>query len=125
MLFSIMHSKLFAIVTLAISAILASCSTGNSTTPTTESIEMVPTSVPRPIMPDVVCLNLQEAQDLIQDQGVFYSRSKDASGLGRNQIVDSNWVVIEQNLKPGEPFSEGDALLGVIKAEEAEVQGLC
>jgi hypothetical protein len=65
------------------------------------------------------------AQDLIQDQGVFYSRSEDASGLGRNQIVDSNWIVIEQNLKPGEPFTEGDALLSVIKVEEAENQGLC
>ena len=120
-----MFNKSLVFVSLTIFGILASCSTGNSNTTSSESIAIVSTSVPRPLMPDVVCLNLQDAQDLIQDQGVFYSRSEDASGLGRNQIVDSNWIVIEQNLKPGEPFTEGDALLSVIKVEEAENQGLC
>ena len=120
-----MFKKLFLLVFMIFTGILASCSTGNSIGPSSESIAIVATSVPRPLMPDVVCLNLQNAQDLIQDQGVFYSRSEDASGLGRNQIVDSNWVVIEQNLEPGEPFTEGDAVLSVLKADEATSQGLC
>ena len=83
------------------------------------------TSVPRPLMPNVICLTLQKAQDLIQDQGVFLSRSEDATGQNRNQLVDSNWIVIEQNLKPGEQFSEGDAVLQVLKEVEAKDRGLC
>ena len=83
------------------------------------------TSVPRPEMPDVVCMLLQDAQDLIQDQGVFFSRSEDASGQDRAQIVDSNWVVIAQTPAPGTRFSEGDAVLEVLKADEAAAQGLC
>lgn len=83
------------------------------------------TSVPRPVMPDVVCMDLQSAQDLIQDQGVFYSRSEDATGEDRNQIVDSNWIVIEQNIMPGDGFDEGDVVLKVLKEDEAASRGLC
>ena len=43
------------------------------------------------LMPNVVCMNLQEAQDEIQDHGVLYSKSKDASGRNRMQLNDSNW----------------------------------
>ena len=77
------------------------------------------TSVPRPEMPDVVCMSLQDAQDLIQDQGVYFSRSEDASGQDRAQLVDSNWVVVEQTPPPGTRFSEVDAVLSVLKADEA------
>ena len=120
-----MCKKPFLLVFVTFTGILASCATGKFNTPSDETATMVSTSVPRPLMPNVICLNLQEAQDLIQDQGVFFSRSKDASGLGRNQFVDSHWVVIEQNIKAGEPFSEGDAVLGVLKADEAKSEGLC
>lgn len=120
-----MYKKSFLLVFMTFTGILASCATGKSNTPSDGTVTNVSTSVPRPLMPNVICLNLQEAQDLIQDQGVFFSRSEDASGLGRNQFVDSHWVVIEQNLKPGDPFSEGDAVLGVLKADEAKSKGLC
>ena len=76
-------------------------------------------------MPNVICLTLQMAQNLIQDQGVFLSYSQDATGQNRNQLVDSNWIVIEQNLRPGEQFSEGDAVLQVLKTDEAKDRGLC
>jgi len=33
-------------------------------------------------------MNLQDAQDLIQEQGVFYSRRQDATGRGRMQVMD-------------------------------------
>ena len=49
----------------------------------------------------------------------------DATGQNRNQLVDSNWIVIEQNLRPGEQFSEGDAVLQVLKTDEAKDRGLC
>lgn len=69
-------------------------------------------------MPEVVCMNLQAAQDYIQTFGVFYSRSKDATGQGRMQIIDSNWQVVAQSPDPGTPFGEGDAVLYVVKAGE-------
>ena len=72
----------------------------------------------RSLMPDVVCMNLQDAQDRIQEEGVFYSRSSDATGRGRSQIIDSNWIVVGQEPQPGEPIGEGDAVLSVVKNNE-------
>ncbi|RIJ78404.1 PASTA domain-containing protein [Nakamurella silvestris] len=69
-------------------------------------------------MPDVVCMNLQKAQNRIQDAGVFFSRSEDASGEGRRQINDSNWIVVGQHPAPGEVIGEGDAVLSVVKLDE-------
>lgn len=85
----------------------------------------VSTSVPRPVMPDVMCMGLQEAQDLIQEQGVFFSRSEDASGQDRRQIMDANWTVVDQNIAPGGRIDEGDVVLQVLKKEEAQSQGIC
>jgi len=70
-------------------------------------------------MPDVVCMNLQDAQDLIQTTGVFFSRSEDATGQGRLQVIDSNWQVVEQTPAPGSPIGEGDAVLSVVKYGES------
>jgi len=70
------------------------------------------------IMPAVVCMNLQAAQDLIQEHGVFYSRSEDASGQGRMQVNDRNWIVVAQDPAPGTPITEGDAVLSVVKFDE-------
>ncbi|GGL20008.1 hypothetical protein [Nocardia jinanensis] len=69
-------------------------------------------------MPAVVCMNLQAAQDLIQTAGVFYSRSADATGQGRRQVVDRNWVVVAQTPAPGALIGEGDAVLSVVKVGE-------
>ena len=51
-------------------------------------------------MPDVMCMNLQDAQDLIQEAGVWLSLSEDATGEGRMQIMDSNWQVVGQTRAP-------------------------
>jgi hypothetical protein len=72
----------------------------------------------QPLMPAVVCMNLQDAQDLIQTVGVFYSQSVDATGRGRSQIIDSNWQVVAQTPDVGSPFGEGDAVLAVVKIGE-------
>ena len=73
------------------------------------------------LMPDVLCMDLQEAQDEIQDHGVFLSGSSDATGQGRSQIIDSNWVVVDQFPAPGTKIGEGDAELYVVKdGEERE-----
>ena len=70
------------------------------------------------LMPDVICMNLQDAQDEIQDHGVFFSGSVDATGQGRSQVIDSNWVVVDQSPGPGSPIGEGDAELSVVKYGE-------
>lgn len=82
----------------------------------------VETTTPAPaqtaIMPDVVCMNLQAAQNRIQEEGVFYSRSEDASGEGRSQLIDRNWVVVAQTPSAGTEFGEGDAVLSAVKIGE-------
>lgn len=69
-------------------------------------------------MPDVICMNLQDAQDEIQDHGVLFSKSVDATGDGRRQILDRNWIVVDQDPKAGEKIGEGDAVLSVVKKDE-------
>ncbi|WP_024801236.1 PASTA domain-containing protein [Nocardia sp. BMG51109] len=63
-------------------------------------------------------MNLQDAQNAMQADGVFFSRSKDATGAGRSQIVDRNWIVVAQSPGPGTPIGEGDAVLSVVKYGE-------
>ncbi|WP_338837746.1 PASTA domain-containing protein [Gordonia polyisoprenivorans] len=69
-------------------------------------------------MPNVVCMNLQAAQNAIQRAGVFFSRSEDATGEGRRQIVDSNWIVVSQTPPAGSPVTEGQAVLSAVKIGE-------
>jgi hypothetical protein len=73
------------------------------------------------VMPDVVCHNLQDAQDEIQEGGVFLSRSVDATGRDRKQLWDRNWVVVDQSPAPGTRIGEGDAVLSVVKEGEASI----
>lgn len=92
--------------------------------PTTAAPTTAPptTAAPAPalaLMPDVVCMNLQDAQDFIQSEtGVFLSLSEDATGQGRNQIIDSNWIVVAQRPDVGVPIDEGDAVLSAVKLDE-------
>ena len=90
---------------------------GTTAPPTTATTSSPPTTVGAR-MPEVIGLGLQQAQDLIQTTGVFYSRSFDCTGDGRQQVLDRNWVVVTQTPEPGAPIGEGDALLGVVKLDE-------
>jgi beta-lactam-binding protein with PASTA domain len=69
-------------------------------------------------MPEVVCMNLQDAQNKIQENGVFFSDSFDATGEGRMQINDSNWIVVSQTPAAGSTITEGSANLGAVKEGE-------
>jgi hypothetical protein len=71
-------------------------------------------------MPDLICRGLQAAQDEIQDRGVFGSKSEDATGRGRRQLWDRNWVVVAQDPAPGEKIGEFDAVLYVVKKDDDE-----
>lgn len=60
------------------------------------------------VMPDLVGENLQDAQNAIQvltDYQIFLTTSSDASGEGRQQVLDSNWRVCGQNIAPGETIT--------------------
>ena len=105
--------------------------TPTTAAPTTETPTTTSTTEPPPernllggddpedqLMPDLVCFDLQAAQNEIQDRGVFFSRSEDASGDGRRQLWDRNWVVVDQDPAPGTPIGERDAVLYVLKDDE-------
>jgi beta-lactam-binding protein with PASTA domain len=60
-----------------------------------------PQSTPFGTVPDVVCANLQDAQNALRGAGFFVLTSKDGTGRGRTAIFDRNWVVTAQSVKPG------------------------
>ena len=99
--------------------------TGCASTTNSSNLSDVTSSIPSPTMPNVVCMDLQSAQDLIQDQGVFLSKSEDASGQGRRQVIDSNWVVVSQNIEVGAPIDEGEVILSVLKEDEVDQSTSC
>ena len=52
-------------------------------------------------VPDVICMDLQAAQDALQAAGFYNLGSEDGSGQGRMQILDRDWVVIAQSVPAG------------------------
>ena len=71
-------------------------------------------------MPNVVGMDLQSAQDLVQTNGVWLSVSHDLLG-SRNQAIDSNWIVCDQNISAGQQVTgdvEGAIDFGVVKRGE-------
>ncbi len=72
-------------------------------------------------MPNLVGHNLQDAQDAIQaltGDAIFLTKSHDATGAGRHQILDRDWKVCSQNVRTGAkitvdtPIDFGAAKLG-------------
>ena len=52
-------------------------------------------------VPNVVCKDLQTAQDTLQEAGFYNLGSQDGSGQGRSQLIDRNWVVTKQSVPAG------------------------
>ena len=52
-------------------------------------------------MPNLVCFDLQEAQDTLQSAGFYETASRDDSGRRRRQFSDRNWTVTDQSPPPG------------------------
>jgi hypothetical protein len=53
-------------------------------------------------VPNVVGLeNLQVSQDTLQEAGFYLMKQNDATGAGRMQLWDRNWVVVRQSPKGG------------------------
>ncbi len=64
----------------------------------------VGTPAPRPpsgsarvgVVPNVVGVNHQLAQDTMQAAGFYFLTEEDATGQGRLLVIDRNWVVVSQ-----------------------------
>ncbi|HET8994275.1 MAG TPA: hypothetical protein VFN32_10785 [Rhodococcus sp. (in: high G+C Gram-positive bacteria)] len=87
-------------------------------TGTVAAAAVTSTAASTAVMPAVLCMDLQAAQDEIQAVGVFYSRSIDATGEGRAQVQDRNWIVVDQTPSAGALIGEGDAVLSVVEEGE-------
>ena len=74
-------------------------------------------------MPNEVDKVLQAAQDDIQrvsGNPLFITHSVDATGQGRHQILDRDWKVCSQNVKPGKQVSQDtDITFSVVKTYES------
>ncbi|MFD9703574.1 PASTA domain-containing protein [Lentzea sp. NPDC059081] len=71
------------------------------------------------VVPNVVCLDLQKAQDTLQAAGFYLLGSEDATGQGRQQVVDRNWVVVSQSAQAGSrPEATAKITLGAVKFGE-------
>ena len=73
------------------------------------------------VMPDLVGIDLQSAQNVVQDNGVFLSTSHDLLG-SRSQMLDSNWIVCTQNIPAGQRVTgdvEGAIDFGAVKRGES------
>lgn len=78
------------------------------------------------VVPEVVCLDLQAAQDALQEAGFRNLGSEDATGKGRRQLVDRNWVVVAQSARAGtRPPIVTRIVLGVVKFGEPTGTSRC
>lgn len=112
----------------------AASSGGLSITTPTEVVDTAgpapqpePATTPPPVaaqwvMPNLVGSNLQAAQDRIQTvtgNPIFITFSHDATGQGRNQVLDSNWKVCSQSVAPGAAFTDTTRIdFGAVKLAE-------
>jgi hypothetical protein len=101
-------------------------STGTSSTGTSP-LGVVPAGTPAPggswTMPQLVGRNLQDAQDAIQSlthDTVYLTRSHDATGRNRHQVLDRDWKVCTQNVAPGASFTAATTIdFGAVKSSES------
>ena len=95
-----------------------------STTVTTAPATTTPkTSVPRATaakvtkikVPDGVGLDYQSAQDRWRAAGLHVAPAVDATGQHRLPLIDSNWLVLAQNLKAGSKVPRGSFITATVK----------
>jgi hypothetical protein len=63
------------------------------------------------VVPNVVGLNHQLAQDTLQAAGFYYLTEQDATGQGRLLINDRNWVVVSQQPAGGTRSAPGTKII--------------
>jgi hypothetical protein len=96
-----------------------------TSSPTTTSPTTIPASAPTSQigdagpLPDAVGMDLQAAQDTMQAAGFYYLTSHDATGQGRNQVLDRNWTVCDQTPSAGSPTAPDATIdFGAVKDDE-------
>jgi hypothetical protein len=71
------------------------------------------------VVPAVVCRDLPTAEETLEDAGFRDVRSEDATGQVRHQIIDRNWIVVSQGVRPGTRTGRWTRIvLRVVKAGE-------
>jgi FlaG/FlaF family flagellin (archaellin) len=66
-------------------------------------------------VPDVVGMDHQDAQNKMQDVGLYNLDEEDATGQGRMLIIDHNWEVVRQKPAAGSKVSEDTTILLISK----------
>lgn len=72
------------------------------------------------MIPDVVGVNHQLAQDTMQAAGFFNLTEEDATGAGRALIVDRNWVVVSQQPRAGKRMPSDTTI--ILKSKKLDDQ---
>lgn len=118
-----MSSASAAMASASAAANSAASAASSSATQGVASVPAPTTSAPVAVnfrMPNERGQVLQDAQDAIQANGVFYSKSHDLRGV-RHQVLDRDWKVCNQNIPAGEQVTgnaEGLIDFGVVKLSE-------
>ncbi|WP_234342498.1 PASTA domain-containing protein [Streptomyces sp. NRRL B-3648] len=79
----------------------ASHTTSKTTAPASTGTSDSKTSTATKAVHNFVGMGLQSAQDAAQKQGFHSLTSHDSTGRARMQILDRDWKVCSQNIKPG------------------------
>ena len=66
-------------------------------------------------VPDGVGMSYQDAQDLWRSSGLSVMPATDATGANRIPILDSGWVVLDQDPKAGSKVEDGSTITATIK----------
>lgn len=66
-------------------------------------------------VPNGVGMNYQAAQDLWRGNGLVVLPAIDALGAHRLPVIDSNWVVLAQDLKAGSTVDWGSSIRATVK----------
>jgi hypothetical protein len=66
-------------------------------------------------VPNGVGKDYQTAQDLWRAAGLVVGPGIDATGANRLMVLDSNWVVLKQDLKAGSKAEVGDTITATVK----------
>jgi hypothetical protein len=92
-----------------------------ATQPATQPTQVLSTTPPvtkapqQIIVPSGIGKNYQEAQDLWRAAGLHVLPATDATGANRIPVIDSNWVVVDQDLKPGTKVDAGSFITATVK----------
>jgi len=66
-------------------------------------------------VPNGVGLDYQSAQDLWRSAGLHVMIATDATGAHRLPLIDSNWVVLAQDLKAGSKVPTDSFITATVK----------